>query len=168
MILLRLVDSIPNIGPIEVDGPFYVIAHAVTCEVLCRCSEPASGSYAPESGSYDPIGCASVEADNGIDESAANTFDEPELTIKLRAYPVPFNKEVTLSYKIEYDTDVQLTVHDTKGLLVYSETMRNYRKNTDIEQNLNLSNRGDQMFYVTLTTSKGSVTKKIISSNKKR
>ena len=94
--------------------------------------------------------------------------EEGTVEIDFSAYPVPFDKEVTIKYNFDFDTNVTIDVFDTKGLLVMSVTENNYTKGMESSKKLNLARGGDQMFYVTVTTSKGSVTKKIVSSTLKR
>ncbi|MEZ4803131.1 MAG: hypothetical protein R2797_10185 [Gelidibacter sp.] len=91
-----------------------------------------------------------------------------DVKLDFTAYPVPFDKEVSIKYNFEFNTDVSIDVHDTKGLLILSEVNNNYRKNTDYVTKLDLSRGGDQVFYVTVTTNQGKVTKKIVSSGLKR
>ena len=98
------------------------------------------------------------EADKSMDD----------IKLDFTAYPVPFDREVTIKYNFEFETHVSIDVYDTKGLLVLSETNNNYRAGSDASVRLDLSNGADQLFYVTVTTSQGSVTKKIVSSSLKR
>ncbi|NNL31604.1 MAG: T9SS type A sorting domain-containing protein [Flavobacteriaceae bacterium] len=93
---------------------------------------------------------------------------EDSVELDFTAYPVPFDKEVNIKYNFEFDTDVTIEVYDTKGLLVLSETHNNSTRNLDHSTKLDLSRGGDQIFYVTVTTNRGSVTKKVVSSGIKR
>ncbi|MFT5628176.1 MAG: hypothetical protein ACI92X_001418, partial [Dokdonia sp.] len=56
---------------------------------------------------------------------------------------------------------------DTKGLQVFSDTNKNYVTGSNGTSTFDLSRYSSQMFYVKLTTSQGTVTKKIVSSGKK-
>jgi len=80
------------------------------------------------------------------------------------AYPVPFDREVNIKYNFEFSTDVTIQVFDTKGLLILTETHRNYKKDSNAVTKLDLSRGGDQVFYVTVTTNRGTITKKIVSN----
>jgi len=84
------------------------------------------------------------------------------------AYPVPFDRDVNVKFNFEFDTDVTIDVHDTKGLLVKSLSLTNVRAGSDVKKSFDLSRAGDQLFYITVTTNQGSVTKKVVSSNMKR
>ncbi len=94
--------------------------------------------------------------------------DSNDVKLEFSAYPVPFDQVVNIKYNFEFDTDVTIDVHDTKGILILSEMNTNYRKNNVHVAKLDLSRGGDQIFYVTITTSLGKVTKKIVSSGLKR
>ncbi|MBT8288436.1 MAG: T9SS type A sorting domain-containing protein [Bacteroidia bacterium] len=107
-----------------------------------------------------------VEAPTAAPEQQDEVFGGVELDFT--AYPVPFDKEVTIKYNFDFDSDVTIQVFDTKGLLIYSETQNNYRKDNDVRTKINLSRGGDQVFYVTVNTNRGAVTKKIVSSTLKR
>ncbi len=83
-----------------------------------------------------------------------------------KAYPVPFDHEVTISYEFDFRTDVTIEFFDTKGLLVLTESNTRYVAGSTGRTKVNLSRLSNQMFYVKLTTSQGTVTKKIVSSGK--
>ena len=111
---------------------------------------------------------------NCIDEEVvyqpAESSDDDKAMVELdfNAYPVPFDHEVNISYNFEFDTDVTIQVFDTKGLLILTETNKNYSKNSRAVSTYDLSKAGDQVFYVMVTTNRGTITKKIVSSNAKR
>ncbi|WP_040254843.1 T9SS type A sorting domain-containing protein, partial [Psychroserpens mesophilus] len=90
-----------------------------------------------------------------------------EEKIDFKAFPVPFDNEVTITYEFDYRTDVTIEFFDTKGLLVLTETNTRYVAGSTGRTTLDLSRTSNQVFYVKLTTNQGSVTKKIVSSGKK-
>src|SRR5690606_28382965 len=94
---------------VEVDGPFWIIAHAVTCEVVCRCSI-SSDEGGSQTSTLDTIDCS----------AGANVADNDPLTYVLDfdVYPVPFNSEFYVKYNFEYDTDVTIEIYNIKGVLV--------------------------------------------------
>ncbi|MDA9551578.1 hypothetical protein N9R53_01460, partial [Flavobacteriaceae bacterium] len=104
------------------------------------------------------------------DQSQAAPGEGEDMGVELDflAYPVPFDRDVNVKFNFEFDTDVTIEVHDTRGLLVKSMTLNNVRANTEIKKSFDLSRAGDQLFYITVTTNQGSVTKKAVSSNMKR
>ncbi|MCK8482068.1 T9SS type A sorting domain-containing protein, partial [Psychroserpens algicola] len=120
---------------------------------------------------------AIARANNATDENFAfyPTNRDPEaaqartegVTIDFTAYPVPFDKEVNIAYSFEFETNVTIELFDTKGLLILTETNDRYVTGSNGKSTFDLSRISNQMFYVKLTTSQGSVTKKIVSSGKK-
>ncbi|MCK0109847.1 BspA family leucine-rich repeat surface protein, partial [Flavobacteriaceae bacterium S0825] len=95
-----------------------------------------------------------------VNDGDKGTSDATMLDFK--AYPVPFNQDVTLSYNFEFDTEVTVEVYDTKGLLVLSKKVA-YKADVDATMPLRI-NGADQMYYVKLITNNGTVTKKILAS----
>ncbi len=146
-----------TVGPIYADGDVHVIVHGVVCEATCRCSTSQGPfDYDPETSSDEPEGC-----------------DEPEPVVEARsvdftAYPVPFDNEVNIKYSFDYETDVTVEVYDIKGSLLRTSINKNYVKGTQDKTTLDLSRTANQLFFVKLTTSNGTVVKKIVSSSLKR
>ncbi len=89
---------------------------------------------------------------------------QDDVIIDFIAYPVPFNNEVNIAYTFEFNTNVTIELFDTKGLLILSQTNKNYVNGSKDKTTFDLSRTSNQMFYVKLTTSQGTVTKKIVSS----
>ncbi|WP_160171692.1 T9SS type A sorting domain-containing protein [Mangrovimonas yunxiaonensis] len=146
-----------TVGPIAASGPINVIVHAVTCEVMCHCSPWNTGEFIPDPNSYDAIDCA-PEADGGDDLPAVRNTT-------FTAYPVPFEHEVNIAYQFDYDTNVRIDVYDVKGTLVTSLDNIKYVANSLGTTKIDLSRANDQMYFVRLTTDKGVLTKKIVSSS---
>jgi HYR domain len=90
--------------------------------------------------------------------------DSGDVTLDFRAYPVPFNKDVNILYNFKFDTDVAIEVYDTKGLLVLRKDVKGYRSGSDMTLPLSIIG-SDQLYYVKLITNRGTVIKKIVSSN---
>jgi hypothetical protein len=136
---------------ITATGGFYVIAHAVACG-----ENIPDGSYIPESpvnhgsftGSQDP-NCEVI-----VDELRAADFT---------AYPNPFTNEVNVKYSYDYNTKVTVEVFDIKGTLVRSSVDNNYVKGSVGRTTIDLSKADNQMYFVRLTTDKGTQVKKIVS-----
>ena len=105
---------------------------------------------------------------NSTLENQSQAAPDMDIELDFLAYPVPFDRDVNVKFNFEFDTDVTIEVHDTRGLLVKSMTLNNVRANTEIKKSFDLSRAGDQLFYITVTTNQGSVTKKAVSSNMKR
>jgi large repetitive protein len=87
-----------------------------------------------------------------------------EETVDFKAYPVPFDKEVTIQYMFEYNTSVTIELFDARGILVNKATNSNYVAGTTDKTMFDMSRNSSQMYYVKLTTERGSLTKKIVSN----
>ncbi|WP_242093452.1 T9SS type A sorting domain-containing protein, partial [Aestuariivivens sediminicola] len=137
----------------NVSGPVYVIAHAVTCEELCRCSDRPGvddgNTYTVDLG---------IDCGEGAKEAITKAVD-------FLAYPVPFDQEVNIKYSFDYDTDVNIEVFDIKGALIRSSENTQYIKGTVDSSKIDLSGTDNQMFFVRLTTKEGTMIKKIVSSS---
>jgi len=101
-------------------------------------------------------------------QAAPGEGEDMGVELDFTAFPVPFDSVVSVKFNFEFDTDVTIEVHDTKGLLIMSETLKGVRKDSDTTRKLDLSKGADQLFYITVTTNQGSVTKKVVSSMIKR
>ncbi|WP_370476084.1 T9SS type A sorting domain-containing protein, partial [Tamlana flava] len=148
-----------------VSGQFYFIAHAVICDR----DIPYEGMYIPgEKRDYDDI-----------DLEANASFMDTECTVStggwgkpsgdkvsFTAYPVPFENEVNVGYKFEYDTDVKINVYDIRGALIQEAENTNYIKGTYDSTLIDLSRTDDQMYFIRLTTKEGTLIKKVVSSTK--
>ncbi|WP_242087026.1 T9SS type A sorting domain-containing protein, partial [Aestuariivivens sediminis] len=146
----------------NISGPIYVIAHAVTCEIVCMCSPSESDMLSNNEG-----GMVSFE---GGFTCAGGGSCEPELvqdleTVDFKAYPVPFDQEVNINYSFDYDTDVHIDVFDMKGALIRSSENTQYIKGSLETTTIDLSGTDNQMFFVRITTREGTAIKKIVSSS---
>ncbi|WP_299275015.1 hypothetical protein [uncultured Psychroserpens sp.] len=135
-----IVFSIDDIQITECLANFYLIAHA---EVQV-CEIPKGDKKKDEQ--------RSVQTDTSVD---------------FKAYPVPYTKEINIAYVYEFDTDVSIQVMDVRGMLLKDISVKDYIKGYDGISKIDLSNINDQILFVKVTTSKGTMVKKIISSNKK-
>ncbi|MBA6157073.1 T9SS type A sorting domain-containing protein, partial [Tenacibaculum sp. S7007] len=142
--------------PVAATGPIYVIAHAVTCEEICRCSVPTDeGKEIETSGS---INC-------GEAESQSVEIIEP---VSFNAYPVPFEDELSIQYKYEFDTDVTIEVYTINGLLIKKVVNDSYEKSTSNITKLDLTGVQNQTLIVRLITSKGVANRKVIAKRPKK
>jgi hypothetical protein len=148
-----------TVGPINVSqtNGIYVIAEAVTCLQKCDCSVSPS-----EAGSYPLDGDNSIVECKIADETLSNNSTENSPTFK--AYPVPFENDVFLEYKFNYETDVTIEVFDVKGALIKREINTDYNAGVTSKTKMDFSNLSDQLYFVKLTTSKGTGVKKIVSN----
>jgi hypothetical protein len=97
------------------------------------------------------------------EDDAAPAGAGDDVQVDFRAYPVPFNGNVTIAYNFDFDTDVRVEIYDTKGLLVLSKDNASYARGTEGTTQLTI-NGADQLYYVKVITSQGTSTKKIVSS----
>ncbi|MEQ3796455.1 T9SS type A sorting domain-containing protein, partial [Flavobacteriaceae bacterium MJ-SS4] len=145
----------------DVFGDFYVIVHGVVCEsdIPDGCTPyPASPE---EGGIFDP----EETTEEHFDLNCSVDTGGWGRTVDFTAYPVPFENEVNIKYMFEYDTDVKIQVFDIKGALVRESVNENYVKGKVFTSKIDLSRTDNQMYFVRLTTDKGTVVKKIISSS---
>lgn len=80
-------------------------------------------------------------------------------------YPIPFNEVINVKYSFDYDTPVIIELFDMKGIKLESQKINTYRKGTTAVSKINLSTKSNQLYLLRLTTSKGQITKKIVSFN---
>ncbi|CAM1345915.1 hypothetical protein TCRASSO_20001 [Tenacibaculum crassostreae] len=151
-------DHVSNytVGPIEASGPIYVIAHAVTCEEVCRCNESVddNGTFTPE----DSVDCK---------EETTETVVEQQV-VDFKAYPVPFENDITIEYKYEFDTDVAIEIYNMNGVLIKRIENNSYIKGTKEEMRIDLSTVQNQALIVRLITDRGVVNKKIVAMRPKK
>jgi hypothetical protein len=96
----------------NVTGDVYVIAHAVTCEEVCRCSEFES---VDDGKVFDPVNLT-------IDCSQVIVAQNPSPKIKslvpareLKAYPNPFSNKVTFEFVSAKDARARLEITNLAG-----------------------------------------------------
>jgi hypothetical protein len=134
-----------------------------TCEVTYSWTQVDTPTEVNSEGSYELVPSPSSQA-----QAAPGEGEDMGVELDFTAFPVPFDSVVSVKFNFEFDTDVTIEVHDTKGLLIMSETLKGVRKDSDTTRKLDLSKGADQLFYITVTTNQGSVTKKVVSSMIKR
>ncbi len=141
----------------SVSGDIYVIAHAVTCELICKCSEPSNGAE-PEMFNLDiNLDCVSPSVNDVAELNTAKA--------NFKAYPVPFIDILTVEYKYEYDTDVKIQVFDAKGMLIINDLDNRYIKGEIGTKNLDLSRVSDQTLIIRLVTNKEKMSKMVIAKS---
>ncbi|WP_186525841.1 T9SS type A sorting domain-containing protein [Seonamhaeicola sediminis] len=149
-----------------VTGAFYFIAHTVICS---RDVPDEANMHIPgesrDYGEIDPLTPNQpIQGDCYVPTDGWGKIDGDK-EVAFTAYPVPFKDEVNVSYRFEYDTNVNIDVYDMKGALIRHAENTNYIKGTVDKTSIDLSRADDQMYFVRVTTSKGTLIKKIISAN---
>ncbi|WMI65042.1 T9SS type A sorting domain-containing protein [Aestuariibaculum sp. YM273] len=151
---------------IVASGDFYFIAHAVVCK-----TDIPDGLYLPaspmEGGAFSPPSASFVYPECEVDTGGWGKVGDTK-AVTFTAYPVPFEEEVTVSYKFDYETNVKIDVYDLKGAVIQKAENNNYRRGTVDRTKLDFSRFNDQMYFVRLTTNKGTLVKKVISSKKQQ
>src|SRR5690606_17620668 len=141
-----------SMAPISIDGPFWIIVHTVVCEVVCQCSESTQNG-----GVYEPANNTIVCGDGLADSKPIIDFN---------AYPVPFDGVLNVEYKFEFDTNVTVEVFDIRGRLISTVENFNYAQGSLDTSVLDMTRANDQVYFIKMTTSRGVVVKKVVSSNK--
>ncbi|UKM64068.1 T9SS type A sorting domain-containing protein [Flavobacteriaceae bacterium GSB9] len=146
--------------PIQASGDFYFIAHAVVCDY-----DVPNGAELPglaNTYEFDMPNAPFNEAECNVntDGWGKSSGDKVSFT----AYPVPFENEVNVGYKFEYDTNVKIDVYDIKGALIRQAENNSYIKGTYDTTTIDLSRTDDQLYFIKLSTSKEILVKKIVSS----
>ena len=144
-----------SLEDVEMNGPFYIIAHARTCEETCRCSTSADDGGTQYSDA-DPINCLPSVVE--IDEN------QVEWSLDFRTHPVPFNNDLFVSYNFDYDTNVDIQIFDMKGLLV-KHVSSEYTSGTNGVTKVDLAGTMNQVLFVKVMTKYGVGMKKVVSSN---
>ena len=79
-------------------------------------------------------------------------------------YPMPFKETFTIKYQFDYTSDVKIEVINLLGMIIYTKTDTNGYMGKEIDLNLNSNVVKDQIYFIKLTTNRGSTLKKVISS----
>jgi len=144
-------------------GGIYVIAHAVTAEIVCMCSENEADILDDE---YEGNTMTFEGGFDCEDTCAASTSVIADINVQ--TYPVPFDDKLNVRYNFEYDTNVKIEVYDMKGVRLHDEVDRNYVKNTSSTTTIDMTKFDNQLFFVKVSTNKDSVIKKVVSSSLKK
>ncbi|WP_163717041.1 T9SS type A sorting domain-containing protein, partial [Mangrovibacterium lignilyticum] len=99
----------------NVQGGFYIIAHAVTCEMICSCSESEGPIYAD---GYEPMDL-SIDCNLQPEESIEVESPEPN-DVDLVASPNPFDDQVTFSFTANRDGLAKIDLYNMFGQKVAS------------------------------------------------
>ncbi|MCE4566928.1 T9SS type A sorting domain-containing protein, partial [Maribellus sp. CM-23] len=104
----------------NVDENFYVIAHAVTCEEVCRCSErPGVDDGNTYDAVFDDSTCdnnTAAEQTNSKGKKSASTIEtNPTVESELRVYPNPFSDKVNIEFVSPVSGHAVLEIHNMVG-----------------------------------------------------
>jgi hypothetical protein len=79
-------------------------------------------------------------------------------------YPVPFKDVLTIKYKFDYVSNVKIEIINSQGLSILTKNDTNSYLNKEVTLNLKLNSRNEQVYFVKVTTNRGSAVKQILSS----
>ena len=89
-------------------------------------TQPTGPNYSNEGEAPEFVVIDEVTYIAGNEPQAQANDASQDLGVELdfMAYPVPFDRDVNVKFNFEFDTDVTIEVHDTRGLLVKSMTLK--------------------------------------------
>ena len=96
-----------------------------------------------------------------VDEAVIVGASEDEPVFE--PFPVPFNDVITLRYKFNYKSDVNIQMFDTKGALLMTERDNSPFFNKEITIRPRFNRGEGQMFFIKVITNRGVSIKKVIS-----
>ena len=120
---------------------------------------PLGGSKATNA---ETLGCSESKTAPVIEAKVSKTAETEKAGFEL--YPVPFKDQLTIRYKFDYTSDVQIEVFDSRGTFLLSKIDANGYLNKEYTLNLNNNSGKEQIYIVKITTNRGSSVKKVISS----
>jgi len=94
----------------------------------------------------------------------SNCINKTSSVVGFETYPVPFKDQLTIRYKFDYTSDVKIEIYNSNGILILSKLDVNGYLNKEITMNLNFNSVHQQVYVVKVTTSRESITKKVMSS----
>ena len=144
----------------SVSGDIYVIAHAVTCELICKCTDPSNGEEPAMYNLDINLNCGT--SSNGIDTSL-NTAEA-----NFKVFPVPFEETITVQYSFEYDTDVKIEVFNMRGMVIAKAIDNRYTKGEIGNTQMTLPRVNDQALIIRLTTNKHQLNKTVVAKSREQ
>jgi hypothetical protein len=138
---------------VEVTGPFWIIAHAVSCTRVCACtiSNDEGGSQTSQE---DAIDCGT----ENLSQS------EPARNLEFTVYPVPFDNYVNVSLNLNYDSDILIEVFDIRGRLIRTVSTDYYQGSRTVTR-LDLGGVANEVLFIKLTTDRSIGMKKVVANN---
>ena len=185
-----------TIDDVDASGGLFVIVHAEICDILCNTADEIctteqlgqilSEEFEGEGEAFSATGmldCYDDKNDKDLDgiedlcdicpTDSNNLCNQiPNLSstseVQFRTYPVPFDNELNVIYNFEYDTNVNIEIFDIRGVRIQNVIDNNYVNGTQGKATLDMSNIDNQMYFVRVSTNKGALVKKVISSSLKK
>ena len=141
----------------DYNGSFYLIAHAVTCEIVCTCPDNSGNNGTADLYFMNvPLDCVEYN----VDPVQIDVFKNQS---EINVYPNPFVNSFNVSYKFDYSTDVTVQVYDLLGILLYESSDNRYVKAKQSIKHINLPRTNSQTFVVKVITNREDLSRKVIS-----
>ena len=118
-----------------------------------------------------PASCSSATKDcpaeglapTGKISSEKTATDKTE-KVGFVAYPVPFKDQLTVRYNFDYASQVLIEVFNSQGVKILSKKDNNSYLNKEISLSLSRNTGKNEVYFVKVTTDRGSSVQKVISS----
>lgn len=101
-----------------------------------------------------------IAAPTSIKEEATNDTEKASFTV----FPVPFKDQLTVRYNFDKASQVLIEVFNSQGKKILSKKDTSGSLNKEIQLNLNSKTGQNEVYFVKVTTDKGSSVQKVISS----
>ena len=151
-----------TVGPINVDGPFYVIVHGESCTGNAITGNNAISAFE----NVDYI-CTNNNPAVNTPLSLAKSVSSTSLVDNgFKISPVPFKDNLTVQYNFDYVSNVSIQVYDMRGQLLRTYKDRGVTKGDTKQLDVDFRMKANQAYIVRLATSKEVFTKNIISAKK--
>ncbi|NNJ83112.1 MAG: T9SS type A sorting domain-containing protein, partial [Flavobacteriaceae bacterium] len=147
---------------VDVTGPFWIIAHGVTCELTCECSG-LPGAPNSDTSTEDPINCTPAPFGESTSTSVDQTR-ELDWNLDFTMYPVPFDNYLNVAYNLEYDSNILIEVFDIRGRLIQT-AQSDYTQGRRAVTRLDLGGTANEVLFIKVTTDRSVGMKKVVANN---
>jgi hypothetical protein len=135
-------------------NPRVDISTGAGCAASANCTNQISGDCPA-------AGLASTQTGNISSEKT--TIDKTE-KVGFVVYPVPFKDQLNVRYSFDYVSQVLIEVFNAQGVRVLSKKDTDSYLDKEISLNLNHNTGKNEVYFVKVTTDRGSSMQKVISS----
>ena len=95
---------------------------------------------------------------------AKAAIEDKVATTNFDAYPVPFKDKITIKCQFDFETDMKIEIINILGMTLFTQTESNVYLGKEINLDLNANITKEQIYFIKVTTNRGSSMKKVISS----
>lgn len=160
--------SVTILSPVGA-GYEYSITNGNTWQASPSFADVAAGTVTGIMARKDGCVSAAANCDDSSCETARMTVTNQRREIEEKtepagfdAFPVPFKDGLTIKYQFDYTSNVTIEVFDYMGMLILSKT--DHQGTRGREFVLSFPVERERLYFIRLTTSRGSTTKTVISS----